>query len=109
MASNRTDHYDLAVIGAGSGGLVAAIVAHKLGLKTALIEGHLFGGDCLNFGCVPSKALIRAARAGYESQHGERFGLRVDGTIEVDFAKVMTRMRQLRSRISIWKPVAGSS
>ena len=75
MASNRADHYDLAVIGAGSGGLVAAIVAHKLGLKTALIEGHLFGGDCLNFGCVPSKALIASSRTAALMRDAERLAI----------------------------------
>jgi len=64
LASNQADRFDLAVIGAGSGGLVAAIVAHKLGLKTALIEGRLFGGDCLNFGCVPSKSLRNYLKTG---------------------------------------------
>ncbi len=75
MASNRADHYDLAVIGAGSGGLVAAIVAHKLGLRTALIEGHLFGGDCLNFGCVPSKALIASSRTAALMRNAQRFAI----------------------------------
>ncbi len=75
MASNRADSFDLAVIGAGSGGLVAAIVAHKLGLKTALIEGRLFGGDCLNFGCVPSKSLIASSRAAALMRDAERFAI----------------------------------
>ncbi len=76
MASNRADSFfDLAVIGAGSGGLVAAIVAHKLGLRTALIEGRLFGGDCLNFGCVPSKSLIASSRAAALMRGANRFGI----------------------------------
>ncbi len=77
LASNRPDHYDLAVIGAGSGGLVAAIVAHKLGLKTALIEGRLFGGDCLNFGCVPSKSLIASSQAAALMRDAERFAIAI--------------------------------
>ena len=95
-----TGRYNLIAIGGGTAGIISALGAAGLGGKVALIERHLLGGDCLNYGCVPSKALIRAARAAYESQHGERFGLRVDGTSEVDFAKVMTRMRQLRAKIS---------
>ncbi|MCH8315049.1 MAG: FAD-dependent oxidoreductase [Planctomycetes bacterium] len=75
MASNRVDTFDLAVIGGGSGGLVAAIVAHKLCLKTALIEGRFFGGDCLNFGCVPSKSLIASSRAAALMREANRFGI----------------------------------
>ena len=55
--------YDLVVIGAGSGGLVAATTAHRKGLKTALIEKNKIGGECTHYGCVPSKALINAAKA----------------------------------------------
>ena len=55
--------YNLVVIGAGTAGLVTAAIAAALGAKVALIERHLMGGDCLNVGCVPSKALVRAARA----------------------------------------------
>jgi NADPH-dependent 2,4-dienoyl-CoA reductase/sulfur reductase-like enzyme len=57
--------YNLVAVGGGTAGIVAAVVAAGLGAKTALVERHLLGGDCLNFGCVPSKALLRAARAVY--------------------------------------------
>jgi pyruvate/2-oxoglutarate dehydrogenase complex dihydrolipoamide dehydrogenase (E3) component len=92
--------YDLVVIGAGTGGLVTAAIAAGLGARVALVERHLMGGDCLNVGCVPSKAVIRAARA-WRSAHdaAERFGgPAVDG--DGDFAAVMERMRRLRADIS---------
>lgn len=58
--------YNLVVIGAGAGGLVSAAGAAGVGARVAIVEEHLFGGDCLNVGCVPSKALIRCARAAHE-------------------------------------------
>src|SRR5579863_2906752 len=67
--------YNLVVIGAGTAGLVAAAGAAGLGARVALVERRLMGGDCLNFGCVPSKALIRAARACGESNHAPRYGI----------------------------------
>src|ERR1044071_5157226 len=66
--------YNLVVIGAGTAGLVTAAGAAGLGAKVALIEKHLMGGDCLNVGCVPSKTLIRAARAAHEARNAGRFG-----------------------------------
>jgi pyruvate/2-oxoglutarate dehydrogenase complex dihydrolipoamide dehydrogenase (E3) component len=92
--------YNLVVIGAGTAGLVTAAVAAALGAKVALIEKHLMGGDCLNVGCVPSKGVIRAARAWAEVRHADEFGVHVAGTVKYDFATVMTRMRKLRARIS---------
>src|SRR5260370_30874469 len=60
-----TERYNLVVIGAGTAGLVSAAGGGALGAKVALIEKHLMGGDCTNYGCVPSKAIIRSARAAY--------------------------------------------
>ncbi|CAA9351717.1 MAG: Mercuric ion reductase, partial [uncultured Gemmatimonadaceae bacterium] len=60
--------YHLVVLGAGTGGLVTAAIAAALGARVALVERHLMGGDCLNVGCVPSKAIIRAARAWAETR-----------------------------------------
>ncbi len=91
--------YNLVVVGGGTAGLICAIGAAGMGAKVALIESHLLGGDCLNFGCVPSKALIRAARSIYEVQNSDKFGVSVDNA-EVHFSKVMERMRRLRSEIS---------
>jgi hypothetical protein len=58
-----TGRYNIVVLGAGTAGLITAVVAASLGAKVALIEKHLMGGDCLNVGCIPSKGVIRAARA----------------------------------------------
>src|SRR3954463_10540433 len=67
--------YHLVVVGGGTAGLVSAAGAAGLGARVALVERPLLGGDCLNVGCVPSKAVIRAARAWHEARHGaERFG-----------------------------------
>lgn len=93
--------YDLVVIGAGTAGLVAAAGAAGLGLglKVALIEKHLMGGDCLNVGCVPSKCVIRASRVAAEIRNAHRFGVQASEPT-VDFAAVMARMRQVRAGIS---------
>ena len=92
--------YNVVVIGAGTAGLVTAAVAGALGAKVALIEKHLMGGDCLNVGCVPSKAMIRAARAWADVRDAHEFGIHIPGTVKYDFAAVMARMRQIRARIS---------
>jgi pyruvate/2-oxoglutarate dehydrogenase complex dihydrolipoamide dehydrogenase (E3) component/uncharacterized membrane protein YdjX (TVP38/TMEM64 family) len=92
--------YNLVVIGAGTAGLVSAAGAAGLGAKVALIERNLMGGDCLNVGCVPSKGLIRAARAAYEARNGAEFGVRLACEPEVAFGAAMERMRRLRAGIS---------
>jgi pyruvate/2-oxoglutarate dehydrogenase complex dihydrolipoamide dehydrogenase (E3) component len=92
--------YNLVVIGAGTAGLVTAAGAAGLGAKVALIERDLFGGDCLNVGCVPSKALIRAARAVAQVRDAGQFGIHVPPGVRVDFPAVMERMRRLRAGIS---------
>jgi len=92
--------YNLVAVGGGTAGIVAAVVAAGLGAKTALVERDALGGDCLNFGCVPSKALLRAARAAYQASLGRRFGFRPAEPPRVDFPAVMERMRRLRATIS---------
>jgi len=92
--------YNLVVIGAGTAGLVTAAGAAGLGAKVALVEKHLMGGDCLNYGCVPSKALIRSARAFAAVRDAGAFGVRVPEGSSVDFSAVMERMRKLRASIS---------
>ncbi len=92
--------YNLVVIGAGTAGLVAAAGAAGLGAKVALVERELMGGDCLNVGCVPSKALISAARIAATVRDAERFGVEVPSGVNVNFAAAMQRMRRLRAGIS---------
>ena len=92
--------YNMVVIGAGTAGLVTAAGTVGLGGKVALIERNLMGGDCLNVGCVPSKALIRAARAAADVRDAGSFGIRVPEGVVIDFAAVMERMRKLRAGIS---------
>lgn len=91
--------YNLVVIGGGTAGLVTATGAAALGARVALVEKHLLGGSCLNTGCVPSKALIRAARAAACVRDAEQFGVRA-GDYKVDFGAVMERMRRLRASIA---------
>lgn len=97
-----TGRYHLLALGAGTAGLVSAIGAAGLGARAALVERHLMGGDCLNVGCVPSKAVIRAARAWHEVRTAAgRFGAPpADTAGGGTFAAVMERMRRLRADIS---------
>ena len=92
--------YNLVVIGAGTAGLVSAAGAAGLGARVALIERNLLGGDCLNVGCVPSKGVIRAARAAAEARNGKQFGVQFDCEPGIDFSAAMERMRKLRAEIS---------
>jgi len=92
--------YHLVVVGGGTGGLVTAAIAASLGAKVALVERRLLGGDCLNFGCVPSKALLRAARAWHAAGRAARTfgGPTVAGP--GDFGAVMKRLRYVRAGLS---------
>jgi pyruvate/2-oxoglutarate dehydrogenase complex dihydrolipoamide dehydrogenase (E3) component len=92
--------YNIVVVGAGTAGLITAVVGASLGAKVALIEKHLMGGDCLNVGCVPSKGIIRAARAWADLRKATEFGLSIPPGVTYDFGAVMARMRKLRARIS---------
>ncbi len=92
--------YNLVVIGAGTAGLISALLASSLGARVALIERHLMGGDCLNVGCVPSKALIRAGRWVHEARAAAALGLRLPEGQLPDFGAAMERLREIRARIS---------
>jgi pyruvate/2-oxoglutarate dehydrogenase complex dihydrolipoamide dehydrogenase (E3) component len=92
--------YNIVVLGGGTAGLITAIIGASLGAKVALIEKALMGGDCLNVGCVPSKGIIRAARAWADLRGAAEFGLGIPPGVTYDFGAVMSRMRRLRARIS---------
>jgi pyruvate/2-oxoglutarate dehydrogenase complex dihydrolipoamide dehydrogenase (E3) component len=91
--------YDLVVLGGGTAGLVSSIGAALLGAKVALCERALLGGDCLIYGCIPSKALLRSAHLAHAVQEAEGFGVET-GDVEVDFAAVLERVRRLRADIA---------
>ncbi|MFB3904058.1 MAG: mercuric reductase [Acidobacteriota bacterium] len=92
--------YNLVVVGAGTAGLVSAAIGAALGARVALIERYLMGGDCLNVGCVPSKALIRSSRVMAELRRASDYGIINGGDARAHFAAVMERMRRLRSHLS---------
>ncbi len=94
------DLYNLVVLGAGTAGLVATAGAAALGARVALVEERLMGGDCLNFGCVPSKAVIRASRAAHALKEACEYGGKRAAASPFDFSRTMERMRRLRAEIS---------
>lgn len=93
---NRPASYDrnLIVIGAGAAGLVSSYVAAATKAKVTLVESHRMGGDCLNYGCVPSKALIKSAKLADQMRHADHYGLR-PVTPQIPFAKVMERVHRV--------------
>ncbi len=99
-ASVRPAQFDrnLVVIGAGAGGLVSAYIAAAVKAKVTLIEAHKMGGDCLNYGCVPSKALIRSAKLAHQMRHASNYGLS-DATPSFSFKAVMQRIHDVIAAI----------
>lgn len=97
--------YDLAIVGAGPAGLAAAGTAARLGFSVALIERNRMGGNSLNVGSVPSKAIIRTARVNGTMRDAEEFGAPTPDESALDFSKVMARMRRIRTRISEYNSV----
>lgn len=92
-------NFDLIVIGGGPGGYVAAIRASQLGMKVALVEAQHLGGICLNWGCIPTKALLRSSEIHHLMKHGADYGITATG-IEIDFKKVIARSRGVASQLS---------
>jgi pyruvate/2-oxoglutarate dehydrogenase complex dihydrolipoamide dehydrogenase (E3) component len=90
--SDATDHYDLVVIGGGTGGLISARVGAGIGARVALVERGRLGGDCLWTGCVPSKSLLAAAELAHRMRHADRVGL-TPVAPEIDFSRVMDHVR----------------
>lgn len=97
----RPDRFDrnLIVIGAGAAGLVTSYVAAAIRAKVTLVEAHKMGGDCLNFGCVPSKALIRSAKLAHQFSHADRFGLEAVAPV-INFRDVMARVHKVIAEIA---------
>ena len=93
------EKFDLVVVGGGPGGYVAAIRAAQLGLSVALVEREQLGGICLNWGCIPTKALLRSAEIYEYLQHAESFGLSV-GNTGFDLAKIVQRSRQVAAQLN---------
>ena len=94
------EKYDLVVIGAGPGGYVAAIRAAQLGLKTACVERERAGGICLNWGCIPSKALLKSADMMRHAQKAAEYGVIINGPITFDWDKVIKRSRGVAEKLS---------
>lgn len=93
-------HYDIVVIGGGPGGYVAAIRAAQLGYKVACVERAKLGGVCLNWGCIPSKALLSNAELMEKLHEKEEWGLKINGTIDFDWSKVIGRSREVAGKLN---------
>ena len=90
--------FDVIVIGSGPGGYVTAIRASQLGMKTAIVEKADLGGVCLNWGCIPTKALLRSAEVFHNMQHAENYGLSAKPSF--DLAKIVKRSRDIAGQLS---------
>ena len=95
-----TNSYDVIVIGSGPGGYVTAIRSAQLGFKTAIVEREHLGGICLNWGCIPTKALLRSAEIKHFGEHAKDYGLKLNGTIETDVKDVVQRSRGVSARLN---------
>jgi dihydrolipoamide dehydrogenase len=92
--------YDVIIIGSGPGGYVTAIRAAQLGFKTAIVEREHLGGICLNWGCIPTKALLRSAEILHYAQHAKNYGLILEGTMKPDVKAVVARSRGISARLN---------
>ncbi|ENN92195.1 dihydrolipoyl dehydrogenase [Bartonella bovis] len=92
--------YDIIVIGSGPGGYVTAIRAAQCGFKTAIVEREHLGGICLNWGCIPTKALLRSAEMKHFAEHAKDYGLKLNGSIEVNIKDVVARSRGVSARLN---------
>ena len=94
------DPFDLVIIGGGPGGYTAAIRARQLGLKTALVEREHLGGICLNWGCIPTKALLRSAQFYRDIQHAKEHGFNLPGPATIDMQRLVARSRDIAGQLS---------
>ncbi|TIO32953.1 MAG: dihydrolipoyl dehydrogenase [Mesorhizobium sp.] len=94
------ENYDVIIIGSGPGGYVTAVRSAQLGFKTAIVEREHLGGICLNWGCIPTKALLRSAEIMHYSNHLKDYGLKLDGKVSPDTAAVVDRSRKVSLRLN---------
>ena len=94
------ESYDVIIIGSGPGGYVTAVRSAQLGFKTAIVEREHLGGICLNWGCIPTKALLRSAEILHYAQHPGSYGLKIEGTVSPDTAAVVDRSRKVSARLN---------
>ena len=99
MEAHLADQYDLVVLGSGPGGYVAAIRAAQLGLKTAIVEREKLGGICLNWGCIPTKALLRTSEINHYLTHASAYGLSAE-KVSFDLAKIVDRSRKVAGQLN---------
>ena len=92
--------YDLIVVGSGPGGYVAAIRASQLGMKVAVVERENLGGICLNWGCIPTKSLLKSAQVYEYTQHAAEYGIKIEGSAKPDFTKIIERSRGVADGMS---------
>ncbi|MCK4662102.1 MAG: dihydrolipoyl dehydrogenase [Bacteroidales bacterium] len=93
-------NYDLIIIGSGPGGYVAAIRASQLGMKVGVVEKAELGGICLNWGCIPTKSLMKSAQVYEYMKHSEDYGITINGEVKADFSKMVERSRTVASSMS---------
>ena len=94
------ENYDVIIIGSGPGGYVTAVRSAQLGFKTAIVEREHLGGICLNWGCIPTKALLRSAEIKHYADHPEAYGLKIDGKVSADLKAVVARSRGVSQRLN---------
>jgi dihydrolipoamide dehydrogenase len=94
------EQFDVVIIGGGPGGYVAAIRASQLGMKTAVMEREHMGGICLNWGCIPTKALLRASEINHLLAHAGDYGFKISGTVSFDIKKIVQRSRDVSAKLA---------
>ena len=94
------DLYDVLIIGGGPGGYVSAIKAKQLGLKVALVEQDNLGGICLNWGCIPTKSLLRVAEIKNHIEHSNDYGIIINGKVVIDIIKIVQRSREISQKLT---------
>ena len=92
--------YDVIIIGSGPGGYIAAIRAAQLGLKTAIVEREHLAGICSNWGCIPTKALLRSAEIFHYAKHPGDYGIKIEGAVTPDLKAIVARSRGIAARMN---------